>query len=105
MSGSMFDDGSAGVLPGTTGQLDFGTPGGAGTSGMTLGTGTGQHGTQTVNSNGTSNPFVAAWTWLNTPFKTPMSPSTTFLLVGVVLVAIIAWNLILYHIRIAAEAI
>jgi hypothetical protein len=34
-----------------------------------------------------------------------MSPQSVFMLVGVVLVAIVLWNLILYHIRIAAEAI
>lgn len=89
---------------GTTGQLDPGTYGGAGSSGIALGTGTGQQGNQTVDTSGT-NPFVAVWQWLNTPFTTPMSPWSVALLVGVVLVAVIGWNLLLYHIRIAAETL
>jgi hypothetical protein len=89
---------------GTTGQLDYGTPGGAGASGLSLGLGTGQQGTQTVDQSDT-NPVVAVWSWINTPFDTPMSPWSVALLVGVVLVAIIGWNLVLYHIRIAAETL
>jgi hypothetical protein len=34
-----------------------------------------------------------------------MAPTDVFILVGVVLIAAIVWNLVLYHIRIAAEAI
>jgi hypothetical protein len=99
-------DFSAGVLPGTTAQLDEGTAGGAGSAGLSLGTGTGRYGTQSVEGNGSmGNPFVATWNWINEPFKSPMSPGSVFVLVGVVLVAILMWNLILYHIRIAAEAI
>lgn len=105
MSGALTDY-SGGIVPGTTGQLDPGTPGGAGDTGVSLGLGTGQHGTQGV-SGGLfgGNPFITLWRWLNTPFTTPMSPSGVFLLVGVVLVGILLWNLILYHIRIAAETI
>lgn len=99
----MFDS-LAGILPGTTQQLDSDTPGGAGSAGVTLGTGTGQQGTTPVDAD-LGNPFVSLWQWINTPFRTPMSPWDIALLVGVVLVALIAWNLILYHIRIAAEAI
>jgi hypothetical protein len=51
------------------------------------------------------NPFVAVWQWLNTPFSTPLSPASVAVLVGVILVSVIVWNLVLYHIRIAAEAI
>lgn len=89
---------------GTTSMLDPGTDGGAGASGLALGTGTGQAGTPQINQADT-NPFVATWSWLNTPFRTPMSPTTVFLLIGTIVLAIIAWNLILYHIRIAAEAL
>lgn len=89
---------------GTTGMLDPGTAGGAGSAGLSLGTGTGQQGTQTINT-GNSNPFVATYSWLQTPFTTPLSPWSVFLLVGVVIIAVIAWNMILYHVRIAAEAI
>jgi hypothetical protein len=45
------------------------------------------------------------WEWLNTPFKQPMSAVGIFALVGSAIVAIFLWNLILYHIRIAAETI
>jgi hypothetical protein len=51
------------------------------------------------------NAFQSLWGWLNKPFQTPMAPTDLFLLVGVVLIAILAWNMILYHVRIAAEAI
>jgi hypothetical protein len=34
-----------------------------------------------------------------------MSPTGVFLIVGSIVIAIIVWNLILYHVRIAAEAI
>jgi hypothetical protein len=101
----MFEiDASAGLMPGTTGQLDADTSGGAGGYGVTLGTGTGQQGHAPVDTS-TSNPFVAVWDWLNAPFTMPLSPWTTGLLVGVILIAVIAWNMVLYHIRIAAEAI
>lgn len=90
---------------GTTSQLDPGTSGGAGQSGLALGDGTGQQGNTPLATNGSGNPFVALYTWLQTPFKTPMSPASVMLLVGVIMVAILAWNLILYHIRIAAEAL
>lgn len=92
------------ALLGTTGQLDEDTPGGAGGSGLSLGLGTGQHGHATV-STADSNPFVAVWRWLNTPFVTPLSPWSVALLVGIVLVSVIAWNMLLFHIRIAAESL
>lgn len=89
---------------GTTGQLDQDTAGAAGSAGVALGTGTGQQGHASVDTT-SSNPFVLVYNWVNTPFKTPLSPATLFLWVGVGLFALIAWNLILYHVRIAAEAI
>lgn len=106
MSGYLGDtDYGAGIIPGTTQNLDPGTPGGAGSYGVALGSGTGRYGQTAMTGAVSSNPFVQVWSWLNTPFTTPMDPSTVFMLVGVVLVAIVAWNLILYHIRIAAETI
>ena len=99
-------DYSAGILPGTTGNLDPGAVGAAGETGGAIGTGTGKYGYQTVQGGGmSSNPFVAAWQWLNEPFKTPMPPFDIFLLVGVALVSLLMWNMILFHVRVAAEAI
>lgn len=89
---------------GTTGQLDEDTTGGAGQSGFSLGLGTGQQGHTTVDTSA-ANPFVAVYDWLNTPFKTPLSPWSIMLLVGVVLVSVLMWNMILFHVRIAAEAL
>ena len=43
--------------------------------------------------------------WLNEPFTTPLDTKAIFLLVGIVAVSIIVWNMILYHIRIAAQEI
>lgn len=109
MSGSFLAppvDYSAGILPGTTQQADPDAWGVAGSAGISLGTGTGQHGVEHVQMGGSvGNPFVAVWNWLNTPFQTPLSPASIAVLVGVILVSVILWNLILYHIRIAAEAI
>lgn len=41
--------------------------------------------------------------WIDEPFTTPLDTVQIFLLVGIVLVAVLAWNMILFHIRIAAE--
>lgn len=97
----------AGLVPGTTGQADW-LPGTTGTTGMALGLGTGQAGI--VPAMGTLGGTVGAaitdtWDWLQTPFKNPLSFWGLFLIVGAVIVAIILWNLILYHVRIAAETV
>jgi hypothetical protein len=97
-------DWSAGVIPGTTSQADPWAPGVAGSAGVALGTGTGQHGNvplQDVMGSGIN----AVMDWLNKPFTTPMSSIDVFLLVGTVLTAIIIWNFLMYHIRIAAETV
>lgn len=99
-------DWTAGIAPGTTQNVSPNAPGIAGSAGTALGIGTGRFGFQTVAGDAMdNNPFTAAWNWLNKPFTTPLSSAEIFLLVGVVLVAILLWNLILYHIRIAAEAV
>lgn len=97
----------AGIVPGTTGNADW-VPGTTGTTGMVLGTGTGQQGI--VPAMGTLGGTVSGsvqniWQWLNEPFTTPLSFGGLFLIVGAILVAIILWNLILFHIRIAAETV
>ncbi len=43
--------------------------------------------------------------WVNEPFVGSVSIGDLFLMTGMVLVFIMAWMLILYHIRIAAETI
>ena len=110
MSGSFLAppvDYSAGILPGTTQQADPEAFGVAGSAGVGLGTGAGQLGVQNVDTGGSmgGNPFVAVWDWINAPLKTPMSPINVALLVGVILLAVLFWNFVLYHIRIAAESI
>lgn len=101
----MMLDGQAGVIPGTTGQMDDGLPGGAGSSGLALGIGSGRMGTKLLEGPMSNNPFTIAWQWLHRPLNTPMAPTDIFIAVGAVLIAILLWNLILYHIRVAAEAI
>jgi hypothetical protein len=103
------DDGDMGLMPGTTGNLD---PSSAypfaGSTGIAGGTGTGQHGITSMFSGGEGtigDAIMDVWEWLNTPFNKPMSAMTIFAITGSILIAIIVWNLILYHIRIAAEAI
>ena len=99
-----------GFMPGETQNAD---PESAypltGQAGAASGTGVGQHGIAPVTSNGMGGSAMGAvqtvWRWLNTPFQTPMAPTTVFALVGVILVAVILWNMILYHVRIAAETI
>jgi hypothetical protein len=100
-------DYSAGILPGTTRQADPSMPGVAGATGVSLGTGTGSHGSVGVDTgdNTMGEGIAAVVDWINRPFTTPMSKTDVFLLVGTVLFAIVAWNFILYHIRIAAESI
>jgi hypothetical protein len=98
-----------GVLPGTTNNLD---PSSAypfaGSTGIAQGTGTSQHGIAPLLS-GTGGTVTDAinsvWQWLNAPFNSQMSIVTVFGYVGAIIVAIIAWNLLLYHVRIAAETI
>jgi hypothetical protein len=98
-----------GILPGTTGQVDPSSAWPiAGTTGAALGQGIGQQGvTPMTNGIGgtVSDGVVDVWEWLNKPFTTNMAPMGVFLLVGVVIIAAIVWNLVLYHVRIAAEAI
>ena len=48
---------------------------------------------------------TGVWDWINKPFTQAMAPIDVFLLVGVVIIAAVIWNLVLYHVRIAAEAI
>lgn len=116
MSGSMFDQGndlatdvdwSAGIIPGTTSQADPGASGVAGSAGVAVGLGTGQQGISPVTGTGggMNGAVQHVWQWLNTPFTTPLDAVQITLIVGVVLVAAVIWNLVLYHIRIAAETI
>lgn len=104
-----YSDALGGILPGTTGNLDPGSAANpAGSAGLALGTGTGMHGVIPMASNlggGIANVITEFDDWLKTPFKTPMSPAGVFLLVGVILLAILGWNMVIYHVRIAAEAI
>src|SRR5215472_497173 len=100
--------GLLGILPGTTGNVDPSSAAPvAGATGLALGTGTQQHGvTPMANGNGGIWDAVQdVWEWLNTPFRSPMAPTDIWLLVGIVIVSIILWNLILYHIRIASESL
>jgi hypothetical protein len=81
---------------------------GFGDSGQTAGTGAGVqgHSPTLVGTGGAmTNGINAVWDWLNQPFSRPMSPIGITLIVGAVLIAVIVWNLVLYHIRIAAETL
>lgn len=97
-----------GILPGTTREVDPSSASNhAGETGHALGLGTGQYGYTPILNGGTpmGSAISDVWDWLNEPFSTPMSPVGIALIVGSVLIAVILWNMILYHIRIAAEAI
>ena len=98
-----------GLVPGTTSTIDQSSAYPfAGSTGIASGTGTSQHGVAPLLSGqgGTvSDAINGVWDWLNQPFNSQMSIVTVFGYVGAIIVAIIAWNLLLYHVRIAAEAI
>lgn len=104
-----YSDALQGLLPGTTGNLDLGSANQpAGSAGLAVGTGTGRFGVIPIVSNlggGVVTAISEFDDWLKKPFKTPMSPLSVGLLVGTILVAIIVWNFVIYHVRIAAEAI
>lgn len=94
-----------GVLPGTTGMADPDMPGVAGSTGIAFGTGAGSHGLSPTDTTMNGNPVVALWQWVRAPITTPMTGADIFKVIGFVLIGVIVWNMILYHIRIAAEAI
>jgi hypothetical protein len=101
-------DPGAGVLPGTTSQADPWAAGVAGSTGVSVGTGTGQHGVvpiEGLTGGGVAGAIQHVWDWINKPFTTPLSTVEITLIVGVILVAVILWQFILFHIRIAAETI
>jgi hypothetical protein len=96
------------VLPGTTSNADPWQPSVAGSTGLAFGTGTGQHGLEPVAGDlggGMGTSVAAVVAWLKAPITTPLDPTAIFLIVGIIMIAVIVWNLVLYHIRIAAEAI
>lgn len=105
----MEPDAQLGTIPGTTGQVDPSSAWPiAGDAGMAAGDGTGRFGITPMVSGATGavgGAVTEVWAWINKPFTTPLSSFDVFLLVGVVLIAAIVWNLILYHVRIAAESI
>src|SRR5262245_18792225 len=98
-----------GVMPGTTGNVDaYSAFPVAGDTGVAQGQGVGQHGVSPMTGNlggSVAGGVMDVWAWINRPFTHAMSPFDVFLLVGVIIVAALVWNLVLYHIRIAAEAI
>jgi hypothetical protein len=73
--------------------------------GMALGTGTGQQGNVPVASNDNGGFLDSIFDWFTQPLVGNVSAVGVFKLVGAVFFAIILWNLILYHIRIAGEEI
>jgi hypothetical protein len=102
-------NGSLGILPGTTDAVDPASAWPiAGDTGIAQGSGVGQHGVTPMTGPITDTVGGAAasvWDWINKPFTQAMAPIDVFLLVGVVIIAAVVWNLVLYHVRIAAEAI
>lgn len=98
-----------GIMPGTTINSDpYSAYPIAGSTGIAAGTGTSQHGIAPLlggTGGSVSDGINSVWEWLNTPFNSQMSIVTVFGYVGAIIIAIIAWNLLLYHVRIAAETI
>jgi hypothetical protein len=74
-------------------------------SGIAYGTGTGQHGVVAQSNPPSALGLHSVVDWLKEPFTSPLSASNIFLLTGIILVSIVLWNLILFHIRLAAETI
>ena len=108
MNGTYPDPYTLGIVSGTTNAVDPSSAWPiAGSAGVAVGTGTGQQGIvpQAGGATGMGGAFNSFWEWLNQPLTQTISPYTIFLIVGSIVIAIILWNLILYHIRIAAESI
>jgi hypothetical protein len=99
--------GISGIVPGTSSTINSSVPGAAGSTGYAAGTGTGQSGVLPLGNggNGMGGAVSEVWNWINTPFTTPLDPVDIAILVGVIMVSVIAWNLVLWHIRMAAETI
>jgi hypothetical protein len=49
--------------------------------------------------------ITAITSWVNAPFTTPLNVKDLFLMTGLCLVFILAWLMILYHVRLAAETL
>lgn len=103
-------DAMPGTLPGTTVQVDEWASGAAGDAGIASGLGTGQHGITPLTGGAgifgaIANGWQALTDWLKSPITGAIAPTSVFLLVGAVIVSVILWNLILYHVRIAAESL
>lgn len=49
--------------------------------------------------------FAKMLDWIKQPFAEPLDIFHLFLIVGIVLVMVMAWGLILYHMRSVAEEI
>jgi hypothetical protein len=73
--------------------------------GLALGTGTGQQGNVPVASNDNGGFLDSIFDWFTQPLVGNISPTGVFMLVGAVVISIIVWNLLLYHLRIAGEEI
>jgi hypothetical protein len=107
MAGGYMDS-LAGILPGTTNQVDPTSAHlAAGSAGVAVGTGTGRFGLVPIASNistGLAGLIDDFWDWLKTPFG-PLSPLTLGEIVGFTILAWLIWISIFYHIRIAGESI
>ena len=77
-----------------------------GSFGVAEGTGAGQHGIRPSGGGfSVGNIFSSTWAWVNRPFQSPMAPIDVVLLIGVIIIGFAIWGMILYHIRIASEAL
>ena len=75
-------------------------------SGLALGTGTGPHGVIAQSQGNTAVSAIdSVLNWLKAPLTEQWSPQEIFLIVGIIIASFIGWNMILYHIRLAAETL
>lgn len=51
------------------------------------------------------NVFQSTMEWIKQPFAEPLDLFHLFLVIGIVLVMLMAWNLILYQVRVVAEEV
>jgi len=78
------------------------------TGGIAQGTGTGRYGvvtTPTMGGGTIGSGIASVFSWINEPFTRPLNPGVLFLIVGVIILSIMAWNMILFHLRLASETI
>lgn len=78
----------------------------ANNSGVAQGLGTGPYGAVAIPSgNSAMTALQSVLNWINAPLTEQWSPKFIVEVIGLILIGFIFWNMIIFHVRLAAEAI